>query len=85
MGRVRGADAGIKPGLKRSETPGPGTKRKHRVREAAESGCDYKNTLIPLSAAPRGLDNFVDGSWGFAPLHPRLYAVAAPRVQRAVF
>ena len=31
------------------------TQRTCRAREAADSGCDYKNALIPLSAAPRAL------------------------------
>ena len=29
---------------------------------------------IRLLAAPRALNNFNDGFWGFAALHPRLYA-----------
>src|SRR5258705_11178751 len=44
-------------------------------------------TLFRSSAAPRASDIFPHGSWGFAALHPRLYAVvrsadlepAAPR------
>jgi hypothetical protein len=35
--------------------------------------------MIRLSAAPRALDNFLKASWGSAPLHPRLYAIAALR------
>ena len=31
--------------------------------------------MIRLSAAPRAFDIFDTGSWGFAALHPRLYAV----------
>src|SRR5258705_8286719 len=30
---------------------------------------------IRLSAAPRAVNNFECGSWGFAALHPRLYAI----------
>src|SRR5258706_9489447 len=77
----------MKPGVKRSETPGWTSPKKRRAREAADSGCVNKNVLIPLSAAPRASDIFPHGSWGFAALHPRLYAVvrsadlepAAPR------
>src|SRR5688500_10888625 len=31
--------------------------------------------MIRLSAAPRALNNFDNGSWGSAPLRPRLYAI----------
>jgi hypothetical protein len=61
--------------VKRSETPGTPTPKKiPEPAEAGDSGCDYKNALMPLSAAPRTSNNFVDCPWGFASLHPRLYA-----------
>src|SRR2546421_4638491 len=51
------------------------TQRTCRAREAADSGCEYKNALIPLSAAPRAFNNFVEGSWGSAALHPRIKVI----------
>jgi len=50
-----------------------------RAREAGDSGRNNKNALMLLPAASRALNSFVDGSWGSAPLHPRLYAIARYR------
>jgi len=49
-----------------------------RARGAGDSGRN-KNPLMLLPAASRALNNFVDGSWGSAALHPRLYAIARYR------
>ena len=44
-------------------------------RGAADSGLiKIPTVMIELSAAPRALIIFDDGSWGSAALHPRLYA-----------
>jgi len=67
----------IKPGVKRSETPGSSTRKPCRAREAADSVRDYEYHSWRFDCRPlRGPLLFsTPGSWGFAALHPRLYAV----------
>ncbi len=72
MALVRGAAVGIKPGVKRSETPGsftpnPRSPRSGRLRFDLLTPI----MMIRLSAAPRTLSIFDTGPWGFAALHPR--------------
>ncbi|MGI8836052.1 MAG: hypothetical protein ACR2H4_05375 [Pyrinomonadaceae bacterium] len=50
------------------------------ARGAGDSGNDNKNALMPLSAASRALNNFVDRSWGGAKRNPR---IADPKSCRA--
>jgi len=80
------AGEGIKPGVKRSGTPGTVAAIIHSSRSGRQwkhHGC--LSQLQPLSAAPRA--GIVSGflTWGFAALHPRLYAVARSRGLVLVF
>jgi len=72
---VRGADASIKPGVKRSEPQVQIVNKYFGVRGVADRGCDSNSQMNPLSAASRTQYFPTVCSWGFAALHPRLYAV----------
>jgi len=70
---TREAGASIKPGVERSGTPGQRTKRKASARSVRHP--KVRNThRLPLSPASRALSAYSYLSWGFASLHPRLYA-----------
>ena len=57
-------------------TPGSSRKQSKEPAERPIAG-EISNTIInPLSAASRALIVFQRASWGFAALHPRLYAIA---------
>jgi hypothetical protein len=82
---TRGAGDSIKPGVERSGTPGTVVEKITKAREAADSGCDYKNVLIPLSAATRASDMFRCRLPG-VPLRfpPRFMLLHPPRVGTAL-
>jgi hypothetical protein len=52
-----------------------------KIAEPAERAIadDNNNALMLLSAASRAFNNFACGSWGYASLHPRLYAIVRYR------
>ncbi|MDX6614842.1 MAG: hypothetical protein QOD75_4028 [Blastocatellia bacterium] len=56
----------------------PAAKNMPRAREAGDGGTDASTSTIAcddkLSAASRALVHWGAGSWGYASLHPRLYA-----------
>jgi len=67
---------GIKPGVERSETPGSPTQENAESAKRPMVVAITKTpfVMIRLSAAPRASDVIDNRSWGFAALHPRLYA-----------
>jgi hypothetical protein len=72
---VRGAARPHKARGEAQRNPGIAKTKISRARGAGDRGCDKDSQMIPLSAASRTPKYFsTDCSWGFASLHPRLYA-----------
>ena len=80
--QARGAGGSIKPGVKRSETPGLQTGR-DRARGARDSPVIHSTKR--LSPASQALPFLLRRSWGCASLHSRLYTVATLRGLNASF
>jgi hypothetical protein len=90
--QTRGAGGSIKPGVERSGTPGSVEMRNEPAKRAAAASlwvCRYRLTncyliagqsalsgRVVLSPVSRAQLSCLFGSWGSAPLHPRLYAAA---------
>src|SRR5438552_19046297 len=76
--KTRAAGASVKPGVKRSGTPGTTIiKNPERAKRAIAKTLHFTNRewLSPTL----GSSFLLERSWGFASLHPRLYAIAALR------